>query len=160
MGLHNYHYPCIHTHALSHTAPPKPIPGDLRVVSMCDTSAVLEWDKPEAVGRDDFYYDIMRSAPDTEDLIMLEEKFVNHHSVIRYTVAGLMQTTTYTFSVCVHNGVSDQDEANAKLRVVAQQAKTKQGSMLASVSLAYNINDSTNACRFPPLVITLSCLLY
>ena len=116
----------------THAAPPDPIPNELRIVSICDTTAVLEWDKPNDVGRSDFYYDVSRSNPDTEESVIVAPFLKDNSTVVRYTVTGLTQKTTYTFSVCVHNGVSEQDSANAKLRVVSKQGTTKQGSMWAT----------------------------
>lgn len=113
----------------TYAAPPDPIPNELRIVSICDTTAVLEWDKPNDVGRSDFYYDVSRSDPDTEEESIIVAPFLkNNSAVVMYTVTGLTQETTYTFSVCVHNGVSEQDSANAKLRVVSKQGTTKRGS--------------------------------
>ena len=113
----------------ANTAPPGPIPNELRIVTICDTSAVLEWDKPKDVGRSDFYYDISRSNPDTEETVVINAQYTDDSDVVNYTVTGLTQKTTYTFSVHVHNGVSEHDDANAKLRVVSKQGTTKQGSM-------------------------------
>ena len=120
---------CIYLHYYSNAAPPGPIPNELRIVTICDTSAVLEWDKPNNVGRSDFYYDISRSNPDTEETIVINAQYTDDRDVVNYTVTGLTQKTTYTFSVHVHNGVSEHDDANAKLRVVSKQGTTKQGSM-------------------------------
>ena len=97
-------------------------------MSTCDTTAVLEWDKPVDVGRSDFYYDVSRSNPETEELILIAPYLKDDSDVVSYKVTGLTQKTTYTFSVCVHNGVSEHDDVNAKLRVVAKQGTTKQGS--------------------------------
>ena len=97
-------------------------------MTLCDTAVVLEWDRPGDVGRDDFYYDILRSVPDSEEIIIIEPLFIDDSDVVTYTVTGLKQKTAYTFSVCVHNGVSEHDEANAKLRIVSKQGTTKQGS--------------------------------
>ena len=96
---------------------------------MCDTTVELEWDRPGVVGRDDFYYDINRTNPDTNEEVVISAKYVDDRNVVSFKVTGLKQKTTYTFSVCVHNGVSGLDQTNEKLRVVAQQATTKQGSM-------------------------------
>ena len=62
-------------------APPDPIPNKLRIVGICDTTAELAWEKPEEVGRDDFYYSINRTNPDTS-----EEIVVN----VNYTVEPLI----------------------------------------------------------------------
>lgn len=111
------------------TAPPGPIPNTLRIVSMCDTTAELAWDRPGEVGRDDFYYAINRTSPDSSEEIMLDTRYIDDSDIVTFTVTGLVPKTTYTFSVCVHNGVSQFDQINDKLRVVAQQATTKQGSV-------------------------------
>ena len=111
------------------TAPPSEIPNELRIVSVCDTSVELEWDKPVDVGRSDYDYDISRKNPDNPDeSISIEPHYVDHSDVVRYTVTGLAPSTAYTFIVCVHNGVSEHDSANDKLRIVTQQATTRQGS--------------------------------
>ena len=100
---------------------------------MCDTNAQLEWDKPQEVGRDDFYYAINRTSPDTSDEIMINTNYVDNREVVTFKVTGLAPKTTYTFTVCIHNGVSQFDQINDKLRVVTQQATTRQGSMLISL---------------------------
>ena len=100
---------------------------------MCDTTVELQWDKPGEVGRDDFYYAINRTSPDTSDEIMINTNYVDNRDVVTFRVTGLAPKTTYTFSVCVHNGVSQFDQINDKLRVVAQQATTRQGSMLLNL---------------------------
>ena len=102
-------------------------------MSACDTSVVLEWDKPVDVGRSDYDYDISRNNPDNPDeTIQIELGYVDHGEVVTYRVTGLSPSTSYTFSVCVHNGVSQHDSANDKLRIVSQQGTTKQGSMWAA----------------------------
>lgn len=101
---------------------------------MCDTTAQLAWDKPGEVGRDDFYYAINRTSPDSSEEIMLDTRYIDDSNVVTFTVTGLAPKTTYTFSVCVHNGVSQFDQINDKLRVVAQQATTKQGSTLLKIT--------------------------
>ena len=97
---------------------------------MCDTTAELSWDKPEKVGRNDFYYSINRTNPDTSEEIMINTYYIDNNDVVAFRVTGLAPKTTYTFTVCVHNGVSQFDQINEKLRVVTQQATTRQGSML------------------------------
>jgi hypothetical protein len=97
---------------------------------MCDTTAELEWDKPGEVGRDDFYYAINRTDPDTNEEIMINTNYVDDRDVVTFKVTGLAPKTTYTFSVCVHNGVSQFDQINERLRMVTQQATTRKGSML------------------------------
>ena len=114
----------------SNIAPPDPIPNKLRIVGICDTTAELAWDKPGEVGRDDFYYSINRTNPDTSEEIMVNANYIDNRDVVAFKVTGLVPKTTYTFSVCVHNGVSQFDQIHKKLRVVAKQATTRQGSML------------------------------
>ena len=109
-------------------APPGPIPNDLRVTTICATTAELEWDQPEDVGREDFYYNISRSNPDSDESIIVNPHYADDSDAVKYTVTGLRPGTIYTFSVCVHNGVSEHDDANAKLRVVSTQGTTKPGS--------------------------------
>ena len=111
------------------TAPPGPIPNELKIATTCDTTVELEWHIPEDVGRDDFYYDVSRSNPDTEETIVIEPRLMDTGEIVTYKVTGLKPKTTYTFSVCVHNGVSEHDSENDKLRVVTTQGTTKQGSM-------------------------------
>ena len=114
----------------SNIAPPDPIPNKLRIVGICDTTAELAWEKPEEVGRDDFYYSINRTNPDTNEEIVVNANYIDSRDVVAFKVTGLAPKTTYTFSVCVHNGVSKFDQIHEKLRVVAKQATTRQGSML------------------------------
>ena len=61
---------------------------------------------------------------------MIDTHYIDDSDVVTFRVTGLAPKTTYTFTVCVHNGVSQFDQINEKLRVVAQQATTRQGSML------------------------------
>ena len=45
-----------------------------------------------------------------------------------FTVENLQPDTTYSITVSIHNGVSDQDSGNARLRECVITAKTLQGS--------------------------------
>ena len=45
-----------------------------------------------------------------------------------YTIDNLQPDTTYLITVSIHNGVSDQDSDNARIRECTIIAKTLQGS--------------------------------
>ena len=110
---------------------------------MCDTSVVLEWDKPLDVGRSDYDYDIFRKDSNNPDeTIYIVTGHVDHGEVVQYRVTGLSPSTSYTFSVCVHNGVSQHDSANDKLRIVSQQGTTRQGSMWAAYLIVQKLTVS------------------
>ena len=57
-----------------------------------------------------------------------------------YTIDNLQPDTTYWITVSIHNGVSDQDPGNAKLRECSFAATTLQGSMYDQYSLASHIH--------------------
>ena len=52
-------------------------------------------------------------------------------SVHSYTVENLQPDTTYSITISIHNGVSDQDAENAKLRECSIVVKTIRGSKLS-----------------------------
>ncbi len=99
------------------TAPTGPV-KNLRTTTITSTSVSLSWTKPEVTGRDDFYYSIEYSDPDTGSFILSNGNYVNSALAVSYTVPNLRPNTPYTIRVTTHNGVSDQDTENEDLRRV------------------------------------------
>ena len=90
-----------------------------------DTSVVLQWrSPPHCGGRTDCYYQIRI----TDGPVILHNIFTLNTQVT-YTVNNLQPDTTYSITVSIHNGVSDQDAGNAKLRECSFVVTTIQGSM-------------------------------
>ena len=62
---------------------------------------------------------------------------------IVYTINNLQQDTTYSITVSILNGVSDQDADNAKLRECSIVVTTMQGSMFdqctSTIAINYNV---------------------
>ena len=110
-------------------APPPPIFHCAASVNQTYTDSVsVRWrSPPHCGGRKDCYYEIainghatVRYNPPTFNFDVLES----------YTVNNLKPDTTYLVSVSIHNGVSEQDPDNAKLRQCCIEVKTKEGSKL------------------------------
>ena len=91
-----------------------------------DTAITVQWRAPaDCGGRRDCYYQIKINngspkrysppvfRPDTEET---------------FTVENLQPDTTYSITVSIHNGVSDQDPDNARNRECLIVATTLQGS--------------------------------
>ncbi len=110
--------------SLVNTAPPGPV-RNLLTTTITSTSVSLSWTRPEVTGRDDFYYSIEYSDPNTGSFILSSGNYVN--SAFSYTVPNLRPNTPYTIRVTTHNGVSDQDTENEALRRVDLPTRTGEG---------------------------------
>ena len=104
-------------------APPSPV-SDCAPNEMFDTGARVQWRAPSHCGgRTDCYYQIQ-----VNDQTPLRVNGVNFNSDESYTVNNLKPDTTYSITISIHNGVSNQDAANAKLRQCSLVVTTIQGS--------------------------------
>ena len=79
-----------------------------------DTGAVLQWrNPPHCGGRTDCYY---RISINNGPAVRHDPTNFNFNALETYTANNLQPDTTYSITVSIHNGVSDQDADNAKLR--------------------------------------------
>ena len=69
----------------------------------------VEWNKPSITGRDDYYYTLEYTGGESV-------KLINQSQVVSHLITGLKPFTSYTISVTVANGVSDQDKQNESER--------------------------------------------
>ena len=88
-----------------------------------NTIAVM-WERPSITGRDDYYYNIHYSDPDSPgDFIQHNPNpLITTSPLVRYSVSGLRPQTRYTIRLSVLNGVSEQDlagEAGRRCEVIA-----------------------------------------
>ena len=91
------------------------------------TSVFLRWrSPPHCGGRSDCYYQIrINDGPG----IQYNPTRFTFNAQETYTINNLQQDTTYSITVSIHNGVSDQDADNAKLRECPIVVTTIPGSM-------------------------------
>ena len=90
-----------------------------------DTSVELQWNSPSHCGgRTDCYYQIRINNGPAE---RYDPTNFNFSAQETYSVNNLQQDTTYCIAISVHNGVSDQDADNEKLRECSIVVKTVQG---------------------------------
>ena len=120
------------TMSIINTAPPGLV-RNLRTTTITSTSVSLSWTRPEVTGRDDFYYSIEYSDPNTGSFILSNGNYVNSALTVSYTVPNLRPNTQYTIRVTTHNGVSDQDTENEALRRVDLPISTGEGGKNISV---------------------------
>ena len=112
--------------SLVNTAPPGLV-INLHTTNISNNSVSLSWTRPEVTGRDDFYYSIEYSDPNTGSFILSNGSYVNSALTVSYTVPNLRPNTPYTIRVTTHNGVSDQDTENEALRRVDLPIRTGEG---------------------------------
>ena len=109
-----------------HAAPPPPI-SECLASTIFDTGATLQWRNPlQCGGRNDCYYQI--KINDGPSVQYIPSTFPDFST---YTVDNLQPDTTYSITISIHNGVSDQDAENAKLRECSIVVKTIRGSKLS-----------------------------
>lgn len=109
-------------HLVSYSAPPSRCQG-AHVALKAPTLIVIAWEKPELIGREDFYYTIYYK----EHLALswnIVGPYTNTSNVVQYVVNGLQPSTKYVFRIIVHNGVSNQDLKNEALRTCETNAST------------------------------------
>ena len=105
-------------------APPPPI-SNCDISLQFDTAITIRWRSPaNCGGRSDCYYQIK-----------INNDYPKRHSPVfrpniqeTFTVENLQPSTTYSITVSIHNGVSDQDPDNARNRECVIVATTLQGS--------------------------------
>ena len=106
------------------SAPPSSI-SNCHINQRFDTAVTIRWRSPaNCGGRSDCYYQIKINNDSPKQ----------HSPVFRpniqetFTVENLQPSTTYSITVSIHNGVSDQDPDNARNRECVIVATTLQGS--------------------------------
>lgn len=107
---------------LVHSAPPSGCQG-AGVVSVTATVITIVWEKPEQIGREDFYYTVHYKELAGFSGITAGP-YINYSDHVEYTVDGLQPSTEYVFRITVHNSVSDQDFENEESRVCETVAST------------------------------------
>ena len=70
----------------------------------------VRWERPEIIGRDDFYYNIFYSEDNQTFTQHNSRPYVKQDALVDYSVSGLQPLTTYTIRVIPENGVSGQEE--------------------------------------------------
>ena len=108
------------------SAPPPPINIPECVIRQSfDTGVTIQWRAPaHCGGRSDCYYQIKINDGSPK---MHRPGFRPNEEEI-YDINNLQPDTTYSITVSIHNGVSDQDPDNARLRQCTIVATTIQGS--------------------------------
>ena len=89
-------------------------------------------------GRDDFYYTVRYSDGEStgEHTLLIRPESDRVDEVI----SGLTPDTTYTITVTVHNGVSNQDRDNEHLRRCQLKTSTSEGSESQAVIVTCSIS--------------------
>lgn len=85
------------------------------------------WEKPDVVGRDDYYFVVKYWTRRSSMKVMTAFKVTQKSSVIVYTLHNLTSYTSYEISVIAANGVSDQDLYNECTRTATITAATLEG---------------------------------
>jgi hypothetical protein len=115
---------CASTNIHFFSAPPPPV-SDCDVSQRFDTAITIRWRTPaNCGGRSDCYYKIkINNGPPKRHSPLFRPN--NQES---FTVENLQPDTTYSITVSIHNGVSDQDPDNARNRECLIVNKTLPGS--------------------------------
>ena len=106
------------------SAPPPSI-SNCHINQRFDTAVTIQWRSPaNCGGRSDCYYQIKinNDSPKRHSAVFRP----NNQEI--FTVENLQPATTYSITVSIHNGVSDQDPDNAENRECVIVATTIQGS--------------------------------
>ena len=96
-----------------------------------NTTITVEWEKPDIIGRPDFYYNIEISDPESiSDFILVntEGPFRSDEERIVYGIYNVTPATDYVIKVSTHNDVSAHDYVNDFLRFRKVTTRTKEGS--------------------------------
>eukprot|EP00731_Ephydatia_muelleri_P014615 Em0008g335a len=107
------------------TSPPT-VPNNLMITSITNTSISLMWEKPDVIGRDDYYFAV-KYRTDSSLKFITAFKVIDKSNVIAYTLHNLTSYTSYEISVTAVNGVSDQDWYNDCIRTATITAATLEG---------------------------------
>ena len=116
---------------------------EIRATFIGDQNATISWERPEDVGRDDFYYVLSYSDGERADSFTV----VSGDSVVEYTLRGLKPATDYTITVVVENGVSDQQPQSEPSRSCQVKLTTNEGSKTTTL-LYYNLQNSIEVDDF------------
>ena len=139
------------------TAPPGPV-RNVHTTTITCTSVSLSWTRPEVTGRDDFYYSIEYSDPNTGSFIFSNGNYVNSALTVSYTVPNLHPNTPYTIRVTAHNEVSVQDTENEALRRVDLPIRTlERGTKVSLNTTLYLRLFSSSKCPTRCSSILRSC---
>ena len=85
----------------------------------------VEWERPETIGRDDYYYTLRY----TDGESVGSNQVINKSQVVSQVITGLKPITEYTITVTVVNGVSNQDMENEFKRRCELIVTTTEGGM-------------------------------
>ena len=108
------------------SAPPPHIP-ECTISQHFDTAVTIQWTTPaNCGGRTDCYYQIKINDGSPKR----HSPGFRPNTQETYTIDNLQPDTTYSITVSIHNGVSDQDSDNARFRECTIVVKTIQGSMI------------------------------
>ena len=91
-----------------------------------NNTITVRWMSPLITGRDDYFYNIYYSNPDSPGEFKQHNlnPFIRKYSLLQYSVSGLRPQTNYTIKVTVNNGVSDQDLGGEEERKCEVSATT------------------------------------
>lgn len=101
---------------------------NIGLINKTDRQVTLRWTRPKVTGRDDFYYTISYGNGEMTGEHTLRSDLKD----VKEVLSGLTPATTYTFTVTVHNGVSQQDN-NEHLRRCQLTTATAEGSELKPI---------------------------
>lgn len=99
---------------------------NIGLVNKTDKQIVLHWTRPKVTGRNDFYYVISYDNGDSKGEHTLQGS--SDLDRVVEVISGLTPATTYTVTVTVRNGVSEQDGGNEHLRRCQLRTTTEEGS--------------------------------
>ena len=122
-----------HEFLIFHSAPPPRISSCVASEHL-DTSITIRWTNPAACGgRSDCNF--MIRVNDGPPQLYSPAGGFRPNRQETYIVGNLQPDTTYSITVSIHNGVSDQDADNARLRECSFVATTIQGSKFAQCAV-------------------------
>ena len=98
---------------------------NIKSTSVGAQSLTVEWERPQTIGRDDYYYIFQY----TDGESFGSNQVINRSQVVSQLIAGLKPITEYTITVTVVNGVSDQDMENEFKRRCELIVTTTEGGM-------------------------------
>lgn len=101
---------------------------NIGLVNKTDKQIILHWTRPKLTGRNDFYYVLSYDNGESKGEHILQSG--NDLDRVVEVISGLKPATTYTVTVTVHNGVSEQDSNNEHLRRCQLMTTTKEGRKL------------------------------
>ena len=96
------------------------------MTSVTNTSITLQWEKPDDVGRNDYYF-VLEYRPIGSLQFITVSNVTDTSDTIIYILSGLTPYTTYDIHVIARNGVSDQDWYDECTRTATISSATLQG---------------------------------